>query len=200
MDSLDGIEYTMKLEDSILNDMEKNIFGWSEYWSLILMTFVVGYYLRFEIVLVLLVTFRVILSITVNGYIYSFICTESVSSNENGSSSTSIRTSSNGSDFNMRENSNDSDINKKYRHLWVQCENCYGLNYKKFFRSKMNICEQCGYHLKMSSSDRIEVSIDPDTWDPMDEDMVSIDPIEFHSEEEPYRDRIDSYQRKDRFN
>ncbi|THG00580.1 hypothetical protein TEA_001459 [Camellia sinensis var. sinensis] len=30
----------------------------------------------------------------------------------------------------------------------------------------------------------------------MDEDMVSTDPIEFHSEEEPYRDRIDSYQRR----
>ncbi|OWM78534.1 hypothetical protein CDL15_Pgr016258 [Punica granatum] len=29
----------------------------------------------------------------------------------------------------------------------------------------------------------------------MDEDMVSLDPIEFHSEEEPYKDRIDSYQR-----
>ncbi|KAK9080976.1 hypothetical protein Scep_031009 [Stephania cephalantha] len=48
----------------------------------------------------------------------------------------------------------------------------------------------------MSSSDRIELSIDPGTWDPMDEDMVSIDPIEFHSEEEPYEDRIDSYQRE----
>ncbi|KAK6767684.1 hypothetical protein RDI58_031183 [Solanum bulbocastanum] len=60
----------------------------------------------------------------------------------------------------------------------------------------MNICEQCGYHLKMSSSDRIELLIDPGTWDPMDEDMVSLDPIEFHSEEEPYKDRIDSYQRK----
>ncbi|KAG9438769.1 hypothetical protein H6P81_021307 [Aristolochia fimbriata] len=47
-----------------------------------------------------------------------------------------------------------------------------------------------------SLSDRIELSIDPDTWEPMDEDMVSIDPIEFHSEEEPYKDRIDSYQRK----
>nr|ANP26114.1 acetyl-CoA carboxylase carboxyltransferase beta subunit [Tacca chantrieri] len=129
-----------------------------------------------------------------DGYIYDFICTESVSSSENGSSS--IRTSSNGSDFNIKERSNDFDINKKYKHLWVQCENCYGLNYKKFFRSKMHICEQCGYHLKMSSSDRIELSIDPDTWDPMDEDMVSMDPIEFHSEEEPYRDRIDSYQRK----
>nr|YP_009914913.1 AccD [Chuquiraga oppositifolia]QLF67622.1 AccD [Chuquiraga oppositifolia] len=85
---------------------------------------------------------------------------------------------------------------QKYRHLWVQCENCYGLNYKKFFKSKMNLCEQCGFHLKMSSSDRIELSIDPGTWEPMDEDMVSLDPIEFDSEEEPYTNRIDSYQRK----
>ncbi|KAL3648276.1 hypothetical protein CASFOL_007700 [Castilleja foliolosa] len=59
----------------------------------------------------------------------------------------------------------------------------------------MNICEQCGYHLKISSSERIEVLIDPGTWDPMDEDMVSLDPIGFHSEEEPYKDRIDSYQK-----
>ncbi|KAF6138374.1 hypothetical protein GIB67_037664 [Kingdonia uniflora] len=48
----------------------------------------------------------------------------------------------------------------------------------------------------MNSSDRIELLIDPGTWYPMDEDMVSIDPIEFHSEEEPYKDRIDSYQRE----
>nr|YP_010738023.1 acetyl-CoA carboxylase carboxyltransferase beta subunit [Pachysandra axillaris]WEQ92432.1 acetyl-CoA carboxylase carboxyltransferase beta subunit [Pachysandra axillaris] len=127
-----------------------------------------------------------------DSYIYSYICSESVNSSE----SCSIRTSTNGSDLNIRGRYNDLDLNKKYRHLWVQCENCYGLNYKKFFRSKMNICEQCGYHLKMSSSDRIELSIDPGTWDPMDEDMVSMDPIEFHSEEEPYKDRINSYQRK----
>nr|ATL62224.1 acetyl-CoA carboxylase beta subunit [Faramea multiflora] len=107
-----------------------------------------------------------------------------------------IRTPAKGSDFTLRESSNDSDVSQKYRDLWVQCENCYGLNYKKFLKSKMNICEQCGYHLKMSSSDRIDLSIDPGTWDPMDEDMVSLDPIEFHSEEEPYKDRIDSYQSK----
>nr|UPO69401.1 acetyl-CoA carboxylase carboxyl transferase beta [Smilax moranensis] len=129
-----------------------------------------------------------------NSYIYSCICTERVSRSESGNSS--IKTSSNGDDFNIRGKSNDFDINTKYRHLWVQCENCYGLNYKKSFKLKMHICEQCGYHLKMSSSDRIELSIDPGTWDPMDEGMVSIDPIEFHSEEEPYKDRIDSYQRK----
>ena len=127
-------------------------------------------------------------------YISSYICGESGNSSE--SESSRLRTSTNSSDFNIRESSNDLDITQKYKHLWVQCENCYGLNYKKFFKARMNICEQCGYHLKMSSSDRIELSIDLGTWDPMDEDMVSLDPIEFHSEEEPYKDRIDSYQRK----
>nr|YP_009924652.1 AccD [Sauromatum giganteum]QNH68532.1 AccD [Sauromatum giganteum] len=129
-----------------------------------------------------------------DSYVYSFICNESISGSE--SRNYSMRTSVNSTDFNIRGRSNDLDINKKYRHLWVQCENCYGLNYKKFFKSKLNICEQCGYHLKMSSSERIELLIDPGTWDPLDESMVSTDPIDFHSEEEPYRDRIDFYQRK----
>nr|QJX65570.1 acetyl-CoA carboxylase carboxyltransferase beta subunit [Cipadessa cinerascens] len=131
-----------------------------------------------------------------DSYISNFICGKSGNSSE--SESSNIKTSTNGSDLtiSIRESSNDFDVTQKYRDLWVQCENCYGLNYKKFLKSKMHICEECGYHLKMSSSDRIELSVDPGTWDPMDDDMVSMDPIEFHSEEEPYQNRIDSYQRK----
>ncbi|KAL4371213.1 hypothetical protein AHAS_Ahas06G0143300 [Arachis hypogaea] len=37
-------------------------------------------------------------------------------------------------------------------------------------------CEHCEYHLKKIS-----------TWNPMEEDMVSADPIEFHSEEQFYK-------------
>nr|UVF36765.1 acetyl-CoA carboxylase subunit beta [Tropaeolum majus] len=157
-------------------------------------------------------------------YIYNYICGESGTSNERKNSNIQISTNdsdltikenndsdltikenndsdltikeNNDSDLTLKENSNDLDITQKYRHLWVQCENCYGLNYKKILKSNMYVCEQCGYHLKMSSSDRIEFSIDPGTWHPMNEDMVSLDPIEFHSEEEPYKDRIYSYQRK----
>nr|YP_011020337.1 acetyl-CoA carboxylase subunit beta [Phloeophila pelecaniceps]WQH62756.1 acetyl-CoA carboxylase subunit beta [Phloeophila pelecaniceps] len=144
-------------------------------------------YLRFEISL------NSDIYSDIDSYISSFICMESTSSIES-----SIKTSS--SYLNRRgEKSNDFDINNintKYKQLWVQCENCYGLNYKKFFSSKMNICEHCGYHLKMRSSDRIELFIDPGTWEPMDEDMVSMDPIDFHSEEEPYIDRISFSQKK----
>nr|YP_010407070.1 acetyl-CoA carboxylase beta subunit [Goodyera pubescens]URF19701.1 acetyl-CoA carboxylase beta subunit [Goodyera pubescens] len=128
----------------------------------------------------------------IDSYIKSFIFTESKSSIE--SENLSIKTSNNS--FNEINEIENFDITTKYRQLWVQCENCYGLNYKKFFRSKMNICEHCGYHLNMSSSDRIKLFLDPDTWESMDEDMVSIDPIEFLSEEEPYIDRISFYQKK----
>nr|YP_009771423.1 acetyl-CoA carboxylase beta subunit [Angylocalyx braunii]QIT02208.1 acetyl-CoA carboxylase beta subunit [Angylocalyx braunii] len=132
-----------------------------------------------------------------DSYFYSYICGKGRNSSDSESSSIITSTNdTNDSDLTRRESSNDLDETQKYKHLWIECENCYGLNYKKFFKSKMNICEHCGYHLKMSSSDRIELSIDPGTWNPIDEDMVSLDPIEFHSEEEPYKDRIDSYQRK----
>lgn len=126
--------------------------------------------------------------------ILSFIFNETQNRNESLSKRTIIPDSSD-SNFTKRENSNNLDGTQKYRHLWVQCESCYALNYKKLLKLKMGICEQCGYHLKMSSSDRIELLIDPGTWNPMNEDMISMDPIEFHSEEEAYKDRLDSYQR-----
>nr|YP_010544884.1 acetyl-CoA carboxylase carboxyltransferase beta subunit [Veronica chamaedrys]UYG22862.1 acetyl-CoA carboxylase carboxyltransferase beta subunit [Veronica chamaedrys] len=138
-----------------------------------------------------------IVSESSDSYISRYVFEKRRTSNESSEGGgSSIRTHGKSSDLTQRERSNDLDANQKYRHLWIQCENCYGLNYKKFLKSKMNICEQCGYHLKMSSSERIELLIDPGTWTPMDEDMVSLDPIGFHSEEEPYKDRIDSYQRK----
>nr|YP_009913217.1 AccD [Achyranthes longifolia]YP_009913298.1 AccD [Achyranthes bidentata]YP_009913381.1 AccD [Achyranthes aspera]QBC66265.1 acetyl-CoA carboxylase carboxyltransferase beta subunit [Amaranthaceae sp. GY-2019]QLJ93083.1 AccD [Achyranthes longifolia]QLJ93164.1 AccD [Achyranthes bidentata]QLJ93246.1 AccD [Achyranthes aspera]QMQ99392.1 acetyl-CoA carboxylase carboxyltransferase beta subunit [Achyranthes bidentata] len=127
-----------------------------------------------------------------DSYILSYIFNES----ENRRESFSKRTSTNGSNLTRRESFNNLNGTQKYKHLWVQCEDCYALNYKKLLKSKMGICEQCGYYLKMSSSDRIELLIDPGTWNPMDEDMVATDPIEFQSEGEVYKERIDSYQKK----
>ncbi|KAG4183308.1 hypothetical protein ERO13_A09G101966v2, partial [Gossypium hirsutum] len=100
-----------------------------------------------------------------DNYVYNYICGEG-------------RNSSEGNDLTLKESSNDLDL---YKDLWVQCEceNCYGVNYKKSL-----------------NSNRIELSIDPGTWGPMDEDMISLDPIEFQSEEELHKDRIDFYQRK----
>ncbi|KAL6491665.1 hypothetical protein OROGR_034220, partial [Orobanche gracilis] len=96
-----------------------------------------------------------------------------------------VRTHSENRNLTLSENSDDPCATKNFKHLWVMCENCEKLNYKSLFLSRMNICEHCGYHLKMSSFERIEVLLDHDTWDPMYEDMTSLDPIEWDSEEDP---------------
>nr|YP_009896798.1 carboxytransferase beta subunit [Heliophila longifolia]QKK43431.1 carboxytransferase beta subunit [Heliophila longifolia] len=119
--------------------------------------------------------------------IYNFIYSQSGKIRE--SQNDKIRTNGNRSNL---MSSKDVDITKNYKELWIQCDNCYGLMYKKV---EMNVCKECGHYLKMTSSERIELSIDPGTWNPMDEDMVSADPIEFHSQEEPYKNRIDSAQK-----
>ncbi|RDY14685.1 Acetyl-coenzyme A carboxylase carboxyl transferase subunit beta, chloroplastic, partial [Mucuna pruriens] len=136
-----------------------------------------------------------------DSYFYSYFFGKDRNSSESENSSSSIITNTNDTNDSdsiiiIRESYKNLDKTKKYKHLWIECENCYGLNYQIFLKSKMNICEHCGYHLKMNSSDRIELSIDPDTWNPMDENIVSQDPLEFHSMADPYKDRISFYQRK----
>lgn len=60
-------------------------------------------------------------------------------------------------------------------------------------RENQSVCKECGYYLQMNSSDRIELLIDRDTWRPMDEDMYTLDVLQFHSENEPsHSDHLDS--------
>ena len=41
--------------------------------------------------------------------------------------------------------------------------------YKKV---EKNIFSECGHYSKITSSEKIELSFDPGTWNPMDKDMV----------------------------
>nr|YP_009751323.1 acetyl-CoA carboxylase carboxyltransferase beta subunit [Pedicularis muscicola]QIJ99896.1 acetyl-CoA carboxylase carboxyltransferase beta subunit [Pedicularis muscicola] len=108
-----------------------------------------------------------IVSDSSDSYISECVFEKGRTRSESGRSS--IQTRAKSSDLTLKESSNDLDATKKYKYLWVQCENCYALNYNKFLKSQMKICEQCGYHFQMSNSERIEVLIDPGTWDPIDD-------------------------------
>jgi acetyl-CoA carboxylase carboxyl transferase subunit beta len=73
---------------------------------------------------------------------------------------------------------NPEDVFAPYAHLWTLCENCETSIYKEYAQRNKYICQHCAYHLPMESLDRIESLIDSGTWDPTDENMVSIDPYE----------------------
>lgn len=61
----------------------------------------------------------------------------------------------NDSDFTLWENSKNLHESEKLMHLGIECKKSYELNHKKFWKLKMNICEYCGYNLKMDSSNKI---------------------------------------------
>ena len=104
------------------------------------------------------------------------------------------------------KNKNKSIDYAKIKKLWAQCDNCENLLYLRFLRENQSVCKECGYYLQMNSSDRIELPIDRDTWRPMDEDMYTLDVLQFYSENEPshsdnlnsedesYKDHITFYQ------
>jgi acetyl-CoA carboxylase carboxyl transferase subunit beta len=76
-----------------------------------------------------------------------------------------------------------------HKGLWARCENCENTLYVKFLKKNNSICDECGYHLRMNSIERIELLIDCDTWIPMDEDTTAIDVLGF-SDEDFYHNRI----------
>nr|YP_009549281.1 acetyl-CoA carboxylase beta subunit [Vittaria graminifolia]AYW16430.1 acetyl-CoA carboxylase beta subunit [Vittaria graminifolia] len=73
--------------------------------------------------------------------------------------------------------------------LWARCDNCGNMLYVKFLKQNRSVCEERGYHLPMNSMERIELSIDPNTWIPMDEDTVAKDVLSF-SDEDSYENRL----------
>ncbi|GAQ85768.1 acetyl-CoA carboxylase beta subunit [Klebsormidium nitens] len=79
--------------------------------------------------------------------------------------------------------------------LWVQCESCQAMLYVKILKQNKRICDQCGSHLPMSSTERIDLLIDPGTWAPLDENMMSKDTLGF-VDEENYCDRLIEYQNR----
>nr|YP_010933357.1 beta subunit of acetyl-CoA carboxylase carboxytransferase [Streptosarcina arenaria]YP_010933456.1 beta subunit of acetyl-CoA carboxylase carboxytransferase [Streptosarcina costaricana]WKT08838.1 beta subunit of acetyl-CoA carboxylase carboxytransferase [Streptosarcina arenaria]WKT08939.1 beta subunit of acetyl-CoA carboxylase carboxytransferase [Streptosarcina costaricana] len=77
--------------------------------------------------------------------------------------------------------------------LWVQCDHCEAMLYVKLLKQNKRICEKCGSHLQMNSTERIEMLTDPGTWRPLDEDMTSCDVLGF-VDQENYADRLEDNQ------
>lgn len=79
--------------------------------------------------------------------------------------------------------------------LWTQCDNCETMLYVRLLKQNQRICEDCGYHLQMNSTERIELLIDKDTWRPIDEDMVPCDVLGF-IDQKGYQERLDESQQR----
>lgn len=63
--------------------------------------------------------------------------------------------------------------------LWIKCEKCGLLMYHKTLKKNLKVCPQCMHHFPTSSHDRIKQIVEPDSWQPLNMDLSSTDPLGF---------------------
>lgn len=73
--------------------------------------------------------------------------------------------------------------------LWVKCNNCGEIIYKKEVERNLEVCPKCEYHFRISAPERMKIVFDAGSFEELDADMTSLDPIGFR-DMKTYKDRV----------
>ena len=79
--------------------------------------------------------------------------------------------------------------------LWVKCEACKEMVYKKEVLRNVNVCPKCNYHFRISARERLESLLDDSVFEEFDADISPKDALEFH-DTKPYAARLVDYQER----
>jgi len=80
--------------------------------------------------------------------------------------------------------------------LWIKCDGCRQIIWRKDLEESFQVCPKCGFHFKIDAVQRLKTLLDGE-WVEHDRDMVSTDPLEF-SDSKRYRDRLAAMQKATR--
>jgi acetyl-CoA carboxylase carboxyl transferase subunit beta len=73
--------------------------------------------------------------------------------------------------------------------LWLKCESCGDTIFRKELEAKMMVCPACGFHFTISGEQRIEMVLDPGSWDERFAELTALDRLEF-TDKVPYSEKI----------
>ena len=73
--------------------------------------------------------------------------------------------------------------------IWVKCEGCKEVLYRKELAQNLNVCQHCGHHFRIGAAEYIKLLVDEGTWQVMDTGLRSVDPLKF-SAKKKYRDSL----------
>ncbi|MBI5740216.1 MAG: acetyl-CoA carboxylase carboxyltransferase subunit beta [Nitrospirae bacterium] len=79
--------------------------------------------------------------------------------------------------------------------LWVKCNSCKEIIYRKEVEKNLKVCPKCNYHFRISAKERISLLVDENSFEEMGRDLLSKDPLNFR-DQIPYRDRLSESRKK----
>jgi acetyl-CoA carboxylase carboxyl transferase subunit beta len=63
--------------------------------------------------------------------------------------------------------------------LWIKCNSCNEIIYRRVIERNLQVCPKCNYHFQIPARKRIESIVDPNSFVELDGHLVSADPLDF---------------------
>jgi acetyl-CoA carboxylase carboxyl transferase subunit beta len=79
--------------------------------------------------------------------------------------------------------------------MWLKCNHCREIVYRKEVDRNNKVCPKCDYHFPISVMERIALLVDLGTFKEWDAELAPKDPLEFH-DTKSYKDRVKTQQEK----
>jgi len=73
--------------------------------------------------------------------------------------------------------------------LWVKCDSCREIVYRKEIDKNLKICPKCNYHFRISARERLSFIVDDGSFVETNADLTSGDPLNF-KDKVPYKDKL----------
>ncbi|HKN36934.1 MAG TPA: acetyl-CoA carboxylase, carboxyltransferase subunit beta [Terriglobales bacterium] len=73
--------------------------------------------------------------------------------------------------------------------LWVKCDGCRQIIWKKDLEDNLNVCPKCEKHFRIDARTRLAQLVDDNQYDVDDQDIASTDPLKF-VDLKPYASRL----------
>jgi acetyl-CoA carboxylase carboxyl transferase subunit beta len=77
--------------------------------------------------------------------------------------------------------------------LWVKCDGCRQIIWKKELEDNLNVCSKCDYHFRIDARARLALLLDAGSYQVHDDKLASTDPLEF-TDTRPYKSRLQKSQ------
>ena len=79
--------------------------------------------------------------------------------------------------------------------LWIKCDDCKEIVYRKEVEANFNTCPKCSYHFRLTARERFEILFDDNKYKEFATEIRSTDPLGFRDTKR-YSDRLKVYQQR----
>ncbi len=88
----------------------------------------------------------------------------------------------------------DEERHVKTEGLWIKCDGCRQIIWRKDIEETLHCCPKCGHHFRIDARTRLKYLLDDGKWSEHDATLTSNDPLAF-VDAKPYHERLASMQK-----